>query len=205
MDKEAFHIARCRLELKFEKPKLPPERVTPGSPPFTNVCLDLLGPTLAKGVINKNSTMKVWLLISVYQATGAIHLIVMHDYGIQAFLLQYAVYINLRAFADHEAPVSWGWSKMEQKMAHDGTSWEFVIKQTLKYVLGCILLRSHVTTMKVLKFSPRTRWRSEPRSCVFPYLSLSRTSRNEPGWINGLIQGSAVVKSKHHILRTLNL
>ena len=218
MVKEAFHIARCKLELNFEEPKygpgslsypielwpasqefkqeLPAEevRVKPSilvnivatgrnksdvprfvklvneclaisndlqkcvnilarilqaqiSKKSTNVCLDLLGPTLVKGIVNKRSTMKVWPLIFVYQATGAIHLSVMHDYGTQAFLLQYTGYINLRgkptkivsdkgsqltsshnvvAFADHEAPENWGWSEVEQKTAQDGTSWEFV-------------------------------------------------------------------------------
>ena len=91
--------------------------------------------------------MKVWPLIFVCQATGAIHLSIMHDCGTKALLLQYTGYISLRrkpakiisdkgsqltsshnvvTFSDHKAPKNWGWSEVEQKTAQDGTNWEFV-------------------------------------------------------------------------------
>ena len=99
--------------------QLPPERVTPGSPPFTNVCLDLLGPTLVKGVVNKRSIMKVWPLTFVYQATRAIHLSVLHNYDTQTFLPQYTGDVNFRGkptkIVSHKALVSWSWSEVEQK------------------------------------------------------------------------------------------
>ena len=85
----------------------------------TSVCLDLLGSILVKGIINKKSTMKIWPLIFVYQATGAIYLSVMHDYDTQTVLLQYTDDINFRGkltrIVSDKDPVSWSWSKVEQK------------------------------------------------------------------------------------------
>ena len=60
---------------------LPPERCVPGDPPFTAICLDLLGPVVVKAMVNKRSHMKVWPLLFVCQATGAMHFEVMHDYS----------------------------------------------------------------------------------------------------------------------------
>ena len=70
--------------------QLPLERIQPGSPPFSNICLDLLGPIKVKAMVNKRATMKVWPIIFVCQATGATHYEVMHDYGTEAFLLQWS-------------------------------------------------------------------------------------------------------------------
>ena len=85
----------------------------------TSVCLDLLGSTLVKGIVNKKSTMKIWPLIFVYQATEAIYLNVMHNYDTQTILLQYTDDINFRGkltrIVSDKDPVSWSWSKVEQK------------------------------------------------------------------------------------------
>ena len=38
---------------------LPPERFSVGSKPFPCICLDFLGPTVVKAMVNKRATMKV--------------------------------------------------------------------------------------------------------------------------------------------------
>ena len=58
---------------------LPEERCQPGAKPFSAICLDLLGPVVVKAMTNKRSNMKVWPLLFVCQATGAMHFEVMHD------------------------------------------------------------------------------------------------------------------------------
>ena len=85
----------------------------------TSICLDLLGSILVKGIINKKSTMKIWPLKFVYHATEAIYLNVMHNYDTQTILLQYTDDINFRGkltkIVSDKDPVSWSWSKVEQK------------------------------------------------------------------------------------------
>ena len=127
--------------------QLPIERVAFGSPPFSAVCLDLLGPVLVKGMVNKRAQMKVWPIIFVCQATGAVHVNVMHNYGTDAFLLQFQSFVSIRgtpakvvsdkgsqltsstnvvAFTQKEDPANWGWDKVKSKMVGSGTEWEFV-------------------------------------------------------------------------------
>ena len=45
---------------------------------------------------NKRAQMKVWPLVIVCYATGAIQLLVMHDYSTSAFLLQWEFLVALR-------------------------------------------------------------------------------------------------------------
>merc|ERR1712120_18921 len=75
---------------------LPVERLDMGSRPFQSICLDLLGPTLVRAMTNRRATMKVWPILFVCQSTGAVHCEVMHDYGTQAFLLQWERYTAIR-------------------------------------------------------------------------------------------------------------
>ena len=77
---------------------LPIERCTPDVKPFTWICLDFLGPILVKAMVNKRAYMKVWPLIFVCQATTAVHLEVAHDYGTDAFLLQFHRYAAIRDY-----------------------------------------------------------------------------------------------------------
>ena len=46
-------IARKATLSKQRMGNLPTERISPGTPPFTAVCLDLLGPVLVKAMVNK--------------------------------------------------------------------------------------------------------------------------------------------------------
>ena len=74
----------------------PEERISPNTKPFTNACIDLLGPTLVKAMTNKRAHLKVWPIVFVCQATGALHIQVAHDYGARAFSLQYNHFVALR-------------------------------------------------------------------------------------------------------------
>merc|ERR1712082_565561 len=113
---------------------LPAERLSMGSRPFQSVCLDLLGPTLVRAMTNKRATMKVWPIIFVCQSTGAVHAEVMHDYGTQAFLLQWSRFTAIRgvpgvavsdcgsqlktvkntvAYPEAQAPKNWDWDEVD--------------------------------------------------------------------------------------------
>ena len=126
---------------------LPVERLSVGSRPFQSVCLDLLGPTLVKAMTNKRATMKVWPIIFVCQSTGAVHAEVMHDYGTQAFLLQWSRFTAIRgvpgvavsdcgsqlksvkntvAYPEAQDPKHWDWDEVEATGARGGTDWRFV-------------------------------------------------------------------------------
>ena len=126
---------------------LPVERLSVGSRPFQSVCLDLLGPTLVRAMTNKRATMKVWPIIFVCQTTGAVHAEVMHDYGTQAFLLQWSRFTAVRgvpgvavsdcgsqlksvkntvAYPEAQDPKHWNWDEVEAAGARGGTSWRFV-------------------------------------------------------------------------------
>ena len=75
---------------------LPEERCELGAKPFTAICLDLLGPIVVKAMTNKRANMKVWPILLVCQATGAMHMEVMHNYGTNALLLQWSHFVSIR-------------------------------------------------------------------------------------------------------------
>ena len=78
---------------------LPVERVAFKAPPFLAISLDLLGPILTKGVVNKRAHEKVWPVLFVCQASGAIHINVMHNYRTDAFLLQWDSFTAIRGIS----------------------------------------------------------------------------------------------------------
>ena len=49
------------------------------------VCLDLMGPVLVRGMVNKRASQKVWPLLFVCQATGALHICLMHELWDRSF------------------------------------------------------------------------------------------------------------------------
>ena len=75
---------------------LPGERVSTCCPPWTYIALDLMGPMLVKSMVNSRAKMKVWPLAIVCQSTGAVHVQVMHNYGAEAFLLQFSHFTAVR-------------------------------------------------------------------------------------------------------------
>ena len=126
---------------------LPEERCDLGAKPFAAICLDLLGPITVKAMANKRAHMKTWPVLFVCQATGALHLELMHNYGTEALLLQWARFTSIRgtpavvvsdqgkqltsssntaAFKAKESPDAWNWEKMKQTGAQAGTNWVFV-------------------------------------------------------------------------------
>jgi hypothetical protein len=126
---------------------LPKERVSPGTPPFTAVCLDLLGPVTVKDMVTKRTTMKVWPILMVCQGTGAVHTQLCHNYGTQAFLLQWENFTALRGhpsvvvsdrgsqltsannyvtWTKNEDPSNWDWDSVVTNGSRRGTEWRFV-------------------------------------------------------------------------------
>ena len=87
--RKCIYCQTGKAELAMQKmASLPAERVSINMPPFTYVCLDLLELTLVKGMANKRTHLKVWPKTFVCQALGALHVIMMHNYGKDPFLLQ---------------------------------------------------------------------------------------------------------------------
>ena len=74
---------------------LPKERCELGAKPFAAICLDLLGPITVKAMANKRAHMKAWPILFVCQATGALHMELMHNYGTEALLLQWARFTSI--------------------------------------------------------------------------------------------------------------
>ena len=147
--KACIQCDACRaLVLEQRMGMLPLERVAAGTLPFTFICLDLLGPLMVKDMVKKRCTMKVWPVIFVCQATGALHIGVMHDYSTHAFLLQWDYFTAIRGVpakvvSDRGSQltsagntVAWGgdakqdgsklWAEVESVSAKRGTRWEFV-------------------------------------------------------------------------------
>ena len=140
-------IARKAALREQRMGNLPDERISPGTPPFTAICLDLLGPVTVKAMVNKRATMKVWPILMVCQGTGAVHTQLCHDYGTQAFLLQWENFVALRGtpslvvsdrgsqltsatnyvtWAKKEDPSKWDWDSVSSKGSTQGTEWRFV-------------------------------------------------------------------------------
>ena len=116
----------------------PEERINPHTKPFTSICIDLLGLTMVKAMANKRAHLKVWPILFVCQATGALNIQVAHDYGARAFSLQYDHYVALRdaplkvvsdqgsrltsashqvAWTERESPSNWEWTTIEEQGA----------------------------------------------------------------------------------------
>ena len=69
---------------------LPIERIGLKLPPWTHVCIDLMAPMSVK------ARMKCWPIVVVCMQTGATHLMLSHNYGTEAFLLQWSGFTALR-------------------------------------------------------------------------------------------------------------
>ena len=148
--KVASSCVYCRKRdaelLKQRMGQLPIERAAIYSSPFAGVCLDLMGPVLVKGVVNARAQKKVWPVLFVCQATGALHICLMHDYGTQAFLLQYRSFVAIRGkpskvtsdrgsqltskgnsvISPKEHPDGWDWDSVAEQTAQEETRGEFV-------------------------------------------------------------------------------
>ena len=136
---------KCRADkavlLEQQMGDLPEERTDIGGKPFTTICLDLLGPMDCKAMVNKRAHMKVYPMVFVCQATGALHTEVAHNYSTAAFLLAYDHFTSRRGypakvFSDKGSQltaagkvVAFGdantWDQVEEESAKQGTEWEF--------------------------------------------------------------------------------
>ena len=120
---------------------LPEERLDVGGKPFTFISLDLMGPVFVKAMVNKRTQMKVYPMVLVCQATGALHTEVVHAYSTAAFLLAFDHYTSVRGyptkvysdkgsqFTSSGNVVAFGtektWGEVEEAGARQGTTWEF--------------------------------------------------------------------------------
>ena len=130
-------IVSRAVTLEQKMADLPEERYSP-SPAFTFVCLDLAAPIKVKAMTNKRAEMKCWPIIFVCQVTGAVHIELMHDYGCEAFLLQFEHFRHLRGnpavivsdrgsqltananyvtWPTKEDPSKWNWGQVEEVSA----------------------------------------------------------------------------------------
>ena len=66
--------------------QMPPERLMP-SPPFDSLVLDLFGPYMVRGEVQKRTTSKVWGVIFVDLASRAVHIEITSGYDTKSFLL----------------------------------------------------------------------------------------------------------------------
>ena len=143
--KVCSRCVRCRADraalLEQQMGDLPVERVAVGSKPFTYVCLDFMGPVDCKSMVNSRAHMKVYPLLIVCQATGALHTEVAHKYSTSAFLLAWDHFTSRRGYPDKVFSdkgsqltsagnmVAFGteetWSEIEQESAKQGTVWQF--------------------------------------------------------------------------------
>ena len=136
-----------RKELVSQRMGDLPERKFDVCPPFTNVTLDLAAPILVKSMVNSRANMKAWPLVIVCLNTGAVQVLLMHNYGAEAFLLQWSHFTSLRGnprtvvsdrgsqltksakwvtWTDKEDPSHWDWDWIKDTTARLNTTWEFV-------------------------------------------------------------------------------
>ena len=78
--------------------KLPLERLKP-APPFYHSMIDMFGPYLVKGEVNKRSNMKVYGVIITDLLTRAVYIDLAADYSTDKFLM-----VNQRFTAMHGCP-----------------------------------------------------------------------------------------------------
>ena len=94
-------------------------------------------------MVNSRAKMKVWPLIIVCMSTGAVHTELCHNYGAEAFLLQWDYFTSIRGdptkvFSDKGSQLTaaanyvtvpvgqdlskWNWDLVTQKTARVGTT-----------------------------------------------------------------------------------
>ena len=89
--------------------------------------------------------MKAWPIVIVCQSTGAVHTQLSHNYGAEAFLLQYKHFVSIRGTPKQvvsdkgsqltsaaitvtasQDPMNWNWKEVEASSNRMGTEWSFV-------------------------------------------------------------------------------
>ena len=91
----------CKLKmgklLNQQMGQLPEERSTP-SPPFNFTMVDLFGPMLVKGEVQKRTSMKVWGVLFVDMVARAVHLEIACGYDTQNFMLAFRRFVGIRGW-----------------------------------------------------------------------------------------------------------
>ena len=140
-------ITRSKVMAEQRMSCLPMERVGLQLPPWTNVCIDLMAPVSVRAMVNSRASMKCWPVVVVCMQTGATHIMLAHNYGTEAFLLQWSGFTALRGhpklvisdrgsqlvsaaaklpWSKKEDPSSWDWSSIAAESARHHTTWKFV-------------------------------------------------------------------------------
>ena len=73
-----------------------PEERSQATDPFKNVALDLFGPVEIRDAVKKRSKGKVWILVVVCQASGAVTLEVVESYSTDSFLMAFRRFMSRR-------------------------------------------------------------------------------------------------------------
>ena len=132
---------RCRFlhkrKVEQKMAVLPPEVQLP-CPPFSNIGVDLAGPSVVHSMTNKRSTMKVWTVIFVCLNTKAVTMYLAPGYATEDFLLAYNSHIS-----DHGSPTkvhsdkgsqlvaaekeltNFDWDDIAKRASTQGTTWTF--------------------------------------------------------------------------------
>ena len=96
-----FRCQRCRLgkarRLEQMMGKLPPARLLP-APPFSSTMLDLFGPYLVRGEVQKRTSGKAWGIIFTDMASRAVHIEAACGYDTKSFLLALSRFASLRGW-----------------------------------------------------------------------------------------------------------
>ena len=91
----------CKLRmgkhLNQQMGQLPEERSTP-SPPFNFTMVDLFGPMLVRGEVQKRTSMKVWGVLFVDMVARAVHLEIACGYDTQSFMLAFRRFVSIRGW-----------------------------------------------------------------------------------------------------------
>ena len=138
--------ALCKLiKVKLQEQKmgmLPVERLSPGIP-FAVIVLDLFGPYLIKGEVQKRTTSKVWGVIFVDIVSRAVHIEITTGYDTQSFMIAFRRYASVRGWPSRiysdpgtqlvgaSAEVSSMWKSFEESdtikasLSRSGTEWIF--------------------------------------------------------------------------------
>ena len=145
----AKKIVRSCIRCRFLRKQLEGQKMAPlpailqnPSPPFTNVGIDLVGPITVKPMVNKRSSMKIWVAIFVCLNTKAVSMELAPGYSTDDFLLAYSSHVSIRGIplyvhtdrgsqlvAAHkelsEEHLKYDWDQIAASTSHQGTTWQF--------------------------------------------------------------------------------
>ena len=136
----ACKLIKVKL-LEQQMGSLPPERFYP-SPPFDSCVLDLFGPYLIRGEVNKRASSKVWGVIFVDLVSRAVHIEISTGYDSKNFLLSFRRFAALRGWPSvvysdpgtqlvgASAEITAAWDALNDdgivtKLSQNGTRWVF--------------------------------------------------------------------------------